>query len=98
MASFELTPLDVLPCKFIGHKSYGNGDINSYITSYINIAQKAELAASIRGTDRFSKSGIPIFNSEVPDKTGRKATRRAKVIVKRYVFYANAARSDDITT
>ena len=77
LASFELTPLDALLFRFIGHKSYGNGDINSYIT-YINILEKAELTASIRQTERFSKSGISIFNCEVPGTTGRKNHEKSK--------------------
>ena len=34
--------------------------------------EKAELFASIRHIRRFLKSGIPIYNSEVPDTAGRK--------------------------
>ena len=37
--------------KFGSHRSYGNGDFNSCINSYMNILEKAELTAS--------KSGIP---------------------------------------
>ena len=46
--------------KFSGHRSYGNGDINSWIISYMNTSKKAELTAAIRHIERFSKSGIPI--------------------------------------
>ena len=34
-----------LLAKFSGHRSYGNGDINSYINSYMNISEKAERTA-----------------------------------------------------
>ena len=34
--------------------------------------QKAELTGSVHHIERFSKSGIPILNSEFPGKNGRK--------------------------
>ena len=34
--------------------------------------EKAEFTASFRHMERFLKSGIPIYNSEVPDTAGRK--------------------------
>ena len=49
-----------LLAKIRGNRSYGNGDINSYINSYMNILEKAKLTASIRHVERFSKSGLPI--------------------------------------
>ena len=49
---------------------------------------KAELTALIHHIDRFSKSEIQNFNSEVPGTAGRKM-RRTKAVPKRYVFYAN---------
>ena len=58
--------------KFDGYRSYGNEDINFYINSYINACEKAELTASIHYIERFSKSGIPVSSSEVPDKAGKK--------------------------
>ena len=67
-----------LLAKFAGHRSYENGNINPYINSYMNTSEKAELSASIRHIERFSKSGIPIYNSEVPDMAGRKTTIRRK--------------------
>ena len=50
----------------------------------MNILEKAELTAS--------KSGIPFYNSEVPDTAGRKTRRRRRTqaITKRYVFHAYA--------
>ena len=78
LASFELTPLDVLPWKFRGLRSYGNGDINSYINSYMNILEKAELTALTRQTVKFPKSGITIFNCEATNTTGRKKKKKNK--------------------
>ena len=46
--------------------------INSYINSYMDTLEKAALDASICLIARFLKSGIPIYNSEVPDTAGRK--------------------------
>ena len=51
---------------------YGNGNTNSYISSYMNTLEKAELNISLHHSERFSKSGIPIYNSEVLDIAGRK--------------------------
>ena len=59
--------------KFGDHKSHGIGDINSYINSYMDFLEKAELTASISHIGRFLKSGIPNYNSQVPDTAGRKA-------------------------
>ena len=52
-----------LLAKFSARRSYRNGDINSYIITL----EKAELTASIRCVAKFSKQGIPIYNSEVQD-------------------------------
>ena len=80
-----------LLAKFGGQSSYRNGDINSYIIFYIDTLEKAELTASIRHIVILLKSGIPIYNSEVPDTAGRKTTRRrTQAIVKRFSIYANA--------
>ena len=65
-----------LLAKFGDYRSYRNGDINSYINFYMGTLKKAELTASIRHVARFLKSGIPSYNSEVPDTVGRKTTRR----------------------
>ena len=60
----------------------------------MNVFEKAEITASVRHIERFPKSRIPIYNSEVPSTTGRKAKRRRKIraqaIAKRYAFHANA--------
>ena len=39
---------------------------------YMNTSEKAELTASIRHIERFSKSGLLIYNSEVADTAGWK--------------------------
>ena len=51
-------------CKFGGHRSHRNGDINSYINSYKDTLEKSERTTSIQ-------TGVPIHNSEVPDTTGK---------------------------
>ena len=52
----------------------------------------AELNTSIHHTAKFFKSGIPIYNSEVPDMADRKTRRRRRTqaIAKRFAFCANA--------
>ena len=72
------------------NRSYRNADINFYTNSYIDTLEKAELTASIRHIAIFLKSGIPIFNSEVPDTAGRETRRRRRkrrteAIAKRFV-------------
>ena len=80
-----------LLAKFGDHRFYRNGDINSYISSYKDTLEKAEVISSIWHIARFLKSGIPIYNPEVPDKAGRKARkRRTQAFAKRFVFDANA--------
>ena len=39
--------------KFGSHRSYGNGDMNSFISSYMNTLEKAELTTSDRHYERF---------------------------------------------
>ena len=57
----------------------------------MDILEKAEFSASIRHIARFLKSGIPIYNSEVPDMAGIKTRRRrTQAIAKHFAFYANA--------
>ena len=57
--------------------------------------EKTELTASIHHIGKFLKSGIPIYNSEVRDTSGRKMRRsrrrrrRAQAVAKHYVFDAN---------
>ena len=55
--------------------SYNNGAINSYINFCMNTSEKAELIASIDHKGKSSKSGISIYNSEVPNKDSRKGTK-----------------------
>ena len=59
----------------------------------MNTLEKTELSTSVRHIEKFSKSGIPINNSEVPDTVDRKMRRRRGRItqptVKCYVFHAN---------
>ena len=77
--------------KFV-QSCYINRDNNSYINSAMDTLKKAELTASIRHIARFSKSRIPLYNSEIPDTAGRKTRRRRRTqaIAKRSAFYANA--------
>ena len=77
-----------LPAKFGSHRSHGNGDKNYDMYTL----EKAELTASIRDIERFLESGLPIYNSEVPDTAGRKTRRRRRThaIAKLYAFHANA--------
>ena len=58
----------------------------------MNPLEKVECTASVRHFERFSKSGILIYNSEVPGTAGRKTKRRRRTqaIAKRYAFHANA--------
>ena len=79
-----------LLAKFGDHRSCRNGDIDSYINSYMDTLEKTEFAASIQHIARFLKSGIPIYISEDPDTAGRKTRRRTQAIAKRFAFYANA--------
>ena len=85
--------MHLLP-KFDDHRSYRNGDINSYLNSYMDILEKADLTALIRHFVRFLKSGIPIYNSDVPDTAGRETKRRKRTqaIVKCFAFHSNAIR------
>ena len=84
-----------LPAKFGGHRSYGNGYMNSYINSYRQTMEKVELTTSIHHIERFLKSRILIYNSEVSDTDGTKTKRRRRprttqVIAKCYAFHINA--------
>ena len=75
-----------LLAKFGGYRTYGNGDTNSYINSYKITSEKAELAVSVHHIERFSKSGIPVYYSEVSDTTDRKT--RIQAIAKRFAFFS----------
>ena len=89
--SFESNPLDVPACQIWINRSYRNGNTNSYIKSYTDTLENAELTASIRHITRFLKSGIPIYNSEVPNTIGRKTRRRkTRATAKHFAFHANA--------
>ena len=67
-----------LLAKFGDHAPSKNGDINSYIKSYTDILENAELTTSIRHIAKFLKSGIPIYNSKVSDMAGGKTKRRRR--------------------
>ena len=60
------------------HTSYRNEVINFYINPYMDTLEKSELTASILRIAIFSKSGIPIYNSEVLDTAGRKKKKEKK--------------------
>ena len=64
-ASLESNLVDAPYCQISDHRSYRNGDINSYIKSYMDTLKQAE-------------SGTPTYNSEVPDMVGRKARRERR--------------------
>ena len=50
--------------------------LNPYINSYMDTLEKTKLTASIRHIAMFLKSGISIYNPEVPYTAGRKTGRR----------------------
>ena len=62
-----------------GHKSYGNGDVNSFIESYMYLSKKAELTASVHHTDRFSK----IKNTEFEVLEKPRQEKKRQFIAKR---------------
>ena len=79
-----------LLAKFSDRRSYRNGDINSYVITL----EKAELTASIRCVAKFSKQGIPIYNSEVQDTAVEKQEKEEhRQFAKRFAFYANSINS-----
>ena len=69
-----------LLAKFGGNKSCGNEDTSSCINANMITSEEAKFTAWICYIERFSKSGIPIYNSVVPKKMGR----RIQAITKRY--------------
>ena len=87
-----------LLAKFGDHRFYRNGDINSYINSYMDTLEIAALTALICHIGRFLKSGIPVYNSEALDTACRKTRRQRRrrkgritqAIAKRYAFYGSA--------
>ena len=44
-------------------------DVSTLINYYMNVSEKALLTALVHHIERFSKSGIPICISEVPEKS-----------------------------
>ena len=48
------------------------------IDSYMDTLEKSELTVSIRPIARFLKSGIPIYNSEIPDTAVKKTKKRRR--------------------
>ena len=80
-----------LSAKFVDHRFYKDEDINAYINSNIDTLEKAELTAPICHIARFLKSGISIFNFEVPDTAAiEKERRRTETIAKRSAICVNA--------
>ena len=75
--------------QFGSHRFCENGGIN-FINFYLITLEKAKLNASIRYIVGFSKSEIPIYNSEDLDMAGRKTRRRTQAIANPYAFQANA--------
>ena len=57
----------------------------------MNTLENAELTSMIRHIARVLKSGIPIYNSKLPDTTGKKTRRRRRTqaVAKRFAFHAN---------
>ena len=98
LESFESNLYMYLLARFGDHRSYRNGDINSYINSYMDTLEIAALTVLICHIGRFLKSGIPVYNFEALDtacrKTRRWRTRRkgriTQAIAKRYTFYGSA--------
>ena len=94
LESFESNLYMYLLARFGDHRSYRNGDINSYMDTL----EIAALTVLICHIGRFLKSGIPVYNFEALDtacrKTRRWRTRRkgriTQAIAKRYTFYGSA--------
>ena len=49
----------------------------------MNSSKKTKPTTSVRHIKRFSKSVIPIYNSEVPNTAGRKIRRKTNAFAKR---------------
>ena len=78
---------------FGGHRKWRYRLLYQFLHDY---CKKAEFTISVRHIGGFSKSGIPIYNSEVSDTAGkktRKKRRRSKAIGKRYAFQAITIKS-----
>ena len=76
--SFQTALLDVHASQFRSHRSYWNGDIHSYINSYMNTLEKAELTTLVCYIERFPKSVILIYSSELSNRADRKSRIRRK--------------------
>ena len=76
--------------KFGTNRSCGNAYFSFYIISYMNTLEKADITDALHDIERFSESGIPIYDSTVPDTPGRKTRRRTQAIAKYYAFHAKA--------
>ena len=97
LVSFDSTPLHVPTCTFGRHKSYRNGEFNSYIIACINSLEKAEFTTSIHLIYRFSKSGIPIYNFKVPKKMGRRTINHLHERSLRVVYNDYASTFKDLS-
>ena len=78
---FESTPVNVPACQIlvvIGLIQRETSILRAILTFFLSSynLEKTELTASVRRITRFLKSGIPIYNSEVPDTVGRKTRKR----------------------
>ena len=67
-----------LLAKFGDNRSHRNGNINSYISSYMDTLENVALTASIRHIARFLKSEISIYNSEIPPRLAEKQEAKKK--------------------
>ena len=76
--------------KFGGHRFYGNEDTYSHINFYMNSSEKAELTASVRHIEGFTKSGILYYDSENPGTANWKTRIRTLAIANRYALYKKA--------
>ena len=98
---FASAPVNVPACQIfvvIGLIQTETSILRAILTFFLpsHTLEKAELTASIRRITRFLKSGIPIYNSEVPDTVGRKTRKRRirpQAFAKCFAFYANAVKS-----
>ena len=74
--------------KFGDHRSYRNGDTNSYM----DLFEKAELTFLVCHITRVLKLGMSIYISKVLDMAGRKTKkrRRTQAIAECFVFHAKA--------
>ena len=78
--------------KFGSHRSYGNRNIISYISSYMNTLEKIARTALVRHFENFQIMNTDLQQLSHRHKWRKKPAtrRRTQGITKRYVFYANA--------